>query len=118
MSSEATRIAICLGALLGQSFSFLYGRPRQMLTAEAYHGTLCSLARRSGLLGLVSQGHPTYDDIGNSGSELLEHKWRTWGRQEMLKRSVMPHSSVLKSVSNPLIRPCSQRRPRYDHSRR
>ena len=90
MASESTRVGICLGALLGQSFSFLYGRPRQMLTAESYHGTICSLARRSGLLGLVRRGQTTYDDIGNDASESLEERWRTWGTQEMLKRSATP----------------------------
>jgi len=94
MATETSRIAICISALLGQSFSFLYGQPRQMLTAELYHGTMGSLFRRSGLLGLMTRRPISFDEVDHLTPEGLEQRWRIWARQEMLKRSVTLKNSI------------------------
>ena len=87
MATEATRVAVTLSALLGQCFSFLFGQPKQMLTAEAFHGTLCTMARRSGLVKVAAQNNPiSGESLGRLDNEELEETWREWGRQEMLRR--------------------------------
>lgn len=89
MANEATRVAVTLSALLGQCFSFLYGQPKQMLTAEAFHGTLCTMARRSGLLKAAAQDNPiSSQDISSLDDQALQQTWREWSRYEMLRRCV------------------------------
>ncbi len=89
MATEATRIAVTLSALLGQCFSFLYGQPKQMLTAESCHGILCTMARRSGLLKVMKRNPISYDVIRDLDPEALEQRWREWGHREMLRRQVV-----------------------------
>lgn len=86
MATESTRLSVTVSALLGQCFSFLYGKPKQMLTAESFHGTVCTMARRSGMLKAMKQDPISYDDIGDLDPQILQERWRAWGRHEMLRR--------------------------------
>ena len=86
MATETNRVAVTLSALLGQCFSFLYGQPKTQLTAEFFHGTLCSMARRGGFLGLMRESPITYADVKHLQGADLERVWRDWGRREMLRR--------------------------------
>ena len=86
MAKESSRIAVTFSALLGQCFSFLYGQPKQMLTAETFHGSLCTMARRSGLLKVSRRNPISFDDIKHAAPVDLEQSWHEWGRQEMLRR--------------------------------
>ena len=86
MATETNRVAVTLSALLGQSFSFLYGQPKTQLTAEFFHGTLCSMARRSGFLGLMRENPISYTEVRDLNSQDLERVWRDWGRRETLRR--------------------------------
>ena len=82
MATEESRVAVMLSALLGQCFSFLYGQPKQMLTAESFHGSLSTKARRSGLAKLQRNPIPDLD----VESDKLKKRWREWAKQETLRR--------------------------------
>lgn len=83
MATEESRVAVMLSALLGQCFSFLYGQPKQMLTAESFHGSLSTKARRSGLSKQL-QRNPIPDlDVE---PDKLQKRWREWAKQETLRR--------------------------------
>jgi hypothetical protein len=86
MATEASRITVMQSALLGQCFSFLYGQPKQMLTAESFHGSLCTKARRSGLAKELKRNTITFDEVRDLDGDRLRKRWRDWGRQETLRR--------------------------------
>lgn len=86
VAKEETRLAVTLSALLGQCFSFLYGKPKHMLTAESFHGTLCTMARRNGLSKTIKPNPITYSQVENLDPARLRRKWREWGQQETLRR--------------------------------
>lgn len=86
MATEAMRIAVTISATLGQCFSFLYGQPKQMLTAESYHGSLCTFARRSGMLKVMKRNAVSYGDVADLDHQALRRRWQEWGLQEMLRR--------------------------------
>ena len=86
MATESSRIAATLSALLGQSFSLLHGQSKHTLTAETYHGFLCALARRTGLLKLMEKKPILYKDVQRSNDATLQDQWEDWAMQEMLKR--------------------------------
>lgn len=85
-ASEEMRLDVNLSALLGQCFSFLYGKPKHMLTAESFHGTLCTMARRNGLTKKIKPNPVTYEQVANLDAVRLQRKWREWGQQETLRR--------------------------------
>ncbi len=80
------RADVNLSALLGQCFSFLYGKPKHMFTAESFHAMLCTMARRNGLSGSVKGNPVTYAHVENLDGARLRRKWREWGHQESLRR--------------------------------
>lgn len=86
MATEEARVAMTLSGLLGQCFSFLYGEPKHMFTAESFHGCLCTFGRRAGLFKLIDQNYITYDMIADLDEEALEARWQEWARREMLRR--------------------------------
>lgn len=86
MATEDARVAMTLSGLLGQCFSFLYGEPKHMFTAESFHGCLCTFARRAGLFKLIDRNNITYDNVADLDDEALEARWRAWARREMLRR--------------------------------
>lgn len=86
MASVDTRLDATLSALIGQCFSFLHGRPREMLTAESFHETVCGMARRSGLFPKIEPNPITFDMVRDLEGEALNQRWRQWGRQETLRR--------------------------------
>lgn len=88
MATEEARISMTLSGLLGQCFSFLYGQPKHMFTAESFHGCLVTFARRAGLYRLIDQNKITYDHVANLSDQALEDRWRGWARREMLRRVV------------------------------
>lgn len=86
MATEDARVAMTLSGLLGQCFSFLYGEPKHMFTAESFHGCLCTFARRAGLFKLIDQNAVTYDNVASLDDDALEARWQEWARREMLRR--------------------------------
>jgi len=86
MATEESRVAVMLSALLGQCFSFLYGKPKQMLTAESFHGSLSTKARRSGLAKQLERNPISADQLDNLDPARLKKRWREWGRHETLRR--------------------------------
>lgn len=86
MATEDARVAMTLSGLLGQCFSFLYGEPKHMFTAESFHGCLCTFARRAGLFKLIDQNAITYENVADLDEEALEARWQEWARREMLRR--------------------------------
>lgn len=86
MASEELRLAVNLSSLLGQCFSFLYGKPKQMLTADFFHGTLCAMARRNGLSRQIRENPISSKDVEHLDHYSLERRWRQWGRQETFRR--------------------------------
>lgn len=76
-----------MAGLLGQTFGLLNGGPAELLTAESFHGGICSLLRRSGII--VSSAHlanPVLPrNIDLSGQELAL-AWRKWANLESLRR--------------------------------
>lgn len=85
-ASEEMRLDVNLSALLGQCFSFLYGTPKHMLTAESFHGTLCTMARRNGLSKTIKRNPITYNQVEHLDPVHLKRKWREWAQQETLRR--------------------------------
>lgn len=75
-----------LSALIGQSFSFLHGRPREMLTAESFHETVCGTARRSGLFPNIAPNPVTYELVRDLDGPALQRRWRQWAMQETFRR--------------------------------
>lgn len=88
MASDDTRLDATLSALIGQSFSFLHGCPREMLTAESFHETVCSMARRSGLFPKINPNPITFEMVQDLEGDTLLRRWRQWGRQETFRRCV------------------------------
>ena len=88
MATESARIAATLGALLGQSFSILSGQPKFALTAESFHGTVCTFARRTGLVKLMEKRPILYEDVKDSNAAILAEQWHDWAKQEVLRRYV------------------------------
>lgn len=86
MATEDARVAMTLSGLLGQCFSFLYGQPKHMFTAESFHGCLCTFARRAGLFKLIEQNSITYENVADLDGDALEVRWQEWARREMLRR--------------------------------
>ena len=86
MTTEYARVAVVLSGMLGQSFGFLFGQPKQMFTAEIYHGSLCSVARRSGFLKVDKENRISFRDVEALDNQSLQQKWQEWGHYEMLRR--------------------------------
>ncbi|BEJ16607.1 hypothetical protein CspHIS471_0600080 [Cutaneotrichosporon sp. HIS471] len=86
MQDAEMRLNVNLSALLGQCFSFLYGKPKHMFTAESFHALLCSMARRNGLSGTLKSNPISYANVEHLDSVCLKRKWREWGHQETLRR--------------------------------
>lgn len=86
MATEHARVAMTLSGLLGQCFSFLYGEPKHMFTAESFHGCLCTFARRAGLFKLIDKNAISYENVADLDEDALEARWQEWSRREMLRR--------------------------------
>ena len=82
------RVALAMSGLLGQCFSFLFGGPKEMFTAESFHGSLCTVARRAGLSRMSDRSQITYDDVANLDETALRSRWQEWAKQEMHRRCV------------------------------
>lgn len=86
MATEHARVAMTLSGLLGQCFSFLYGQPKHMFTAESFHGCLCTFARRAGMFKLIDKNAITYEAVADLDEDALEVRWQEWARRETLRR--------------------------------
>ena len=100
------RFAVVQAALLGQTFALLSGDPKHLAAAEAYHGTLISLARRSKMFQLSHSGPPQRSLL----SDDLDIEWRGWAREEELIRTALGlylHDAELAHIFHhePLLRP-------------
>jgi hypothetical protein len=86
MSTQKERISVTLSGFLGQCFSFLYGKPKQMLTAEGFHGCLITFARRTGPRNLAKTDNIPTHDLASLDSTSVEVYWRIWAETESLRR--------------------------------
>ncbi|KIX96895.1 uncharacterized protein Z520_07615 [Fonsecaea multimorphosa CBS 102226] len=73
---------IVKASMIGQTYALLSGDPAHRATAAAYHGSLIALARHHKLFNPAPPFHLP-DDLS---AEALDKAWRTWVRQEELRR--------------------------------
>lgn len=89
LTSSSSRIEFAMAGVIGQTFCLLHGSPAELLTAEAFHGGVCNLVRRSGITvskeNLAPPIHLGTLDI--SGAPLVQ-AWEQWASVESLHRCV------------------------------
>ncbi|EXJ69322.1 uncharacterized protein A1O5_07358 [Cladophialophora psammophila CBS 110553] len=73
------------GAAIGQTFALLSGDPAHRTIADAYHGTLISLARSVSLFTETPEFGPNEMVLGDD----LERVWKRWARCEEMRRAVV-----------------------------
>lgn len=99
-------LAVLQAALLGQTFALVSGDPKLLAAAEAFHGTLISVARRSGMFQLSHREPPQLGSSPNNS----DVEWRAWAREEELIRTSLGlyiHDAELAHIYHhePLLRP-------------
>ncbi|OAP61174.1 hypothetical protein AYL99_03375 [Fonsecaea erecta] len=69
-------------SMIGQTYALLSGDPAHRATAAAYHGSLIALARHHKLFNPA----PSFHLPDDPSAEALDKAWRTWAKQEELRR--------------------------------
>ena len=73
---------IVKASMIGQTYALTSEDPAHRATAAAYHGSLIALARHHKILN-PARAFKSPEDIGG---EELEKAWRSWAKQESLRR--------------------------------
>ncbi|CZR63283.1 uncharacterized protein PAC_13180 [Phialocephala subalpina] len=98
-------VSLIQAAIIGQTFGYLSGNPKHLITVEAFSGTVVAWARRNGFF------HPSHPILPDSNTPLreLDELWKSWAKSEEMRRTasgLYVHDSQLASMfhHDPLLR--------------
>ncbi|KIW19412.1 hypothetical protein PV08_03707 [Exophiala spinifera] len=92
-------LSLIQASLIVQTFSMLSGTPANLLLAQSFHGTIITLARRSGVF-LSERSETCNNDVHDQG---LDISWRRWVQEEEQARvsaALFIHDAELSLLFN------------------
>ncbi|KAL4806492.1 hypothetical protein BDV18DRAFT_159666 [Aspergillus unguis] len=75
-------------SVIGQTFGFLMGRPRDLVGIEFFHGTIVAWARKARLFDFDEDPIGEVENLQDD-SDALRSAWKKWARLEERKRIVL-----------------------------